>query len=210
MFVDSMSHAYNMAPTIIEVVIKSAFWFDNGRGYIDLSDLNAQNVIQHDASFTRPDIAYWPDQSKPHPETIDLFLARASDRKHLSISDIAYHASVRRAECRATNGQFAMDDMTKKFFGDMNATLMWSVFGGRKDDLEIWLKEERFPDGWEPRNRQSYGYAIGLAEAVALTLEFNINEKTPLRSGDAYITDQFTASTGPPSFVNGNKRPTFR
>lgn len=44
MFMDAITHTYNFAPTLAEVLTRSAQVFDQGRGYIDLSDLNAQMV----------------------------------------------------------------------------------------------------------------------------------------------------------------------
>ncbi|KAG8876294.1 hypothetical protein FRB98_007379 [Tulasnella sp. 332] len=188
MFMDAITSSYNFAPTLAEVLTRSAQPFDNGRGYINLSDLNAQMVIQHDASFTRPDIVYWPDQSKPHPELIDQFLSRASDGKHISLTDMAYEASVRRRECGMTNGQYSLTG------SDGNAAFMWTTFGGKVDDLAIWLKEERFPDGWEPYCRYSLGHPMLPGELAGLVIEFNINENQKLRAGDAYLTSQETPS----------------
>ena len=37
---------------------------------------------------------------------------------------------------------------------------MYSIFGGNVKDLRIWLAEGRFPDGWEPNNREALGHSI--------------------------------------------------
>lgn len=68
-------------------------------------------------------MAFYPDQRKPDPELIDRFLSRASDGVHLSLSDMAYETSVRRYECRLTNGQYAMKDLAHKFFGAFSKAL---------------------------------------------------------------------------------------
>jgi hypothetical protein len=39
---------------------------------------------------------------------------------------------------------------------------MYSIFGGDVKDLRVWLVEERFPDGWEPRNREAFGHTIAV------------------------------------------------
>lgn len=44
MYMDAITSSYNFAPTLAEVLTKSAQWFENGRGYTDLGDLNAQMV----------------------------------------------------------------------------------------------------------------------------------------------------------------------
>lgn len=37
---------------------------------------------------------------------------------------------------------------------------MYSIFGGNVEDLRIWLADGRFPDGWEPKNREALGHSI--------------------------------------------------
>lgn len=65
-------------------------------------------VIQHDASITRPDIAFCPDQGYPHPDLVEKFLAHSSNGKTLSLGDIATSSGKRRAECKRSNGQYSM------------------------------------------------------------------------------------------------------
>jgi hypothetical protein len=140
---DAIQHAYNLSPTLAEQLTSSAVALDQGRGWIDLHDLNALNVstantplalirqirvyadrspisqvIQHDASFTRPDIAFCADQSYPHPDLVERFLAQASNGECLSLDDISYHSGLRRAECKRTNGQYSLTySFLHKFFG---------------------------------------------------------------------------------------------
>jgi len=164
-------------------------------------------VIQHDASFTRPDIAFCPDQSYPHPNLVDRYLAHASDGKCLSLDDISYYSGLRRAECRRTNGQYSLKwSFLHEFFGKTpyfanltlsclllcvfapgsgNGALMYSIFGGNVKDLRCWLTEERLPDGWEPKNREALGHTIIQTQVTSLAIEFNIDEKQKLRPGDA-------------------------
>lgn len=40
---------------------------------------------------------------------------------------------------------------------------MYSIFGGDVKDLRVWLGEERFPDGWEPKNREALGHTIAVS-----------------------------------------------
>lgn len=189
----AFTHAYNMAPTLAEQLTSSAYMVDQGRGYIDLHDLNALNVIQHDASFTRPDIAFCPDQGYPDPALVDHFLGRSTDGKKMSIEDMVYFSGLRRAECKASNGEFSLTySFFHKFFGSGNAALMYSIFGGDVKDLTIWLKEERFPDGWEPKCRWSYGHSIVFAQKTTIEIEFNINEKQTLRPGDSFLKIKHT------------------
>ncbi|KAH1854497.1 hypothetical protein KXX55_007713 [Aspergillus fumigatus] len=174
----AIQHAYNLAPSLADQLTSSAYQLDQGRGWIDLQDLSALNVIQHDASFTRPDIAFCPDQGVPHPDLVDRFLSHASNGKSLSLDDIVYFSGLRRAECKRTNGQYSMTwSCLHQFFGSGNNALMHSIFGGDVEDLRVWLSEERFPDKWEPRNREARGHTIMQAMSKTLIIEVNINEK---------------------------------
>jgi hypothetical protein len=183
---DAIQHAYNLSPTLAEQLTSSAVALDQGRGWIDLHDLNALNVIQHDASFTRPDIAFCADQSYPHTDLVERFLAQASNGECLSLDDISYHSGLRRAECKSTNGQYSLTySFLHKFFGKSslvilslciialsdtfsslgsgNGALMYSIFGGNVKNLRTWLAEGRFPDGWEPSNREALGHSIAVS-----------------------------------------------
>ena len=80
--------------------------------------IHLSQVIQHDASFTRPDIAFCADQSYPHKDLVERFLAQASNSEFLSIEDITYHSGLRRAECKRNNGQYSLTySFLHKFFG---------------------------------------------------------------------------------------------
>jgi hypothetical protein len=181
----AIRHAYNLAPSLADQLTASAVQLDQGRGWIDLHDLNALNVIQHDASFTRPDIAFCADQSFPHIDLVDSLLAHASNGTSLSLNDIAYFSGLRRAECKRTNGQYSLTwSFLHEFFGSGNGALMSSIFGGDVKDLRVWLAEGRFSDGWEPKNREALGHTIAQAQITSLAIEFNIDEKQKLRTGD--------------------------
>ncbi|KAG8944778.1 hypothetical protein FRC04_001516 [Tulasnella sp. 424] len=187
-----MSHAiqwaYNLSPALGDQLTASAYLLDQGRGWINLHDLNTLNIVQHDASFTRPDIAFCPDQSYPHAELVDRLLSASSDGVKLTVEDFAYYSGLRRAECKASNGQYSMTySFIHKFFGSGNAALLYSIFGGDVADLRVYLSEERFPDGWEPKNRERFGHTILQAQKTSLDIEFNINENQTLRPGDAFL-----------------------
>ncbi|KAF4221923.1 hypothetical protein CNMCM8980_006191 [Aspergillus fumigatiaffinis] len=186
----AIQHAYNLAPSLADQLTASAYQLDQGRGWIDLQDLSALNVIQHDASFTRPDIAFCPDQSVPHSDLVDRFLSHASNDKFLSLDDIVYFSGLRRAESKRSNGQYSMTwSFLHKFFGSGNNALMHSIFGRDVEDLRVWLAEERFPDHWEPRNREARGHTIMQAMSKTLIIELNINEKQKLRSENTAMNE---------------------
>ncbi|KAJ6103508.1 hypothetical protein N7486_005935 [Penicillium sp. IBT 16267x] len=182
----AIQHAYNLSPTLAEQLTSSAVLLDQGRGHINLHDLNALNIVQHDASFTRPDIAFCPDQSFPHPQMVEMLLDHATNNEFLSINDLVYYSGLRRAKSKRSNGQYSLTwSFLHKYLGSGSCALIYSIFGGDVEDLRIWLNEERFPDGWEPRNREAHGLTIAQASAITLTIEFNINEKQKLHPTDA-------------------------
>ncbi|KAL2851639.1 hypothetical protein BJX68DRAFT_254671 [Aspergillus pseudodeflectus] len=157
---------------------------DQGRGWINLHDLNALIVIQHDASFTRHDIAFCPDQSSPDRDLVERLLAHASKGHSLSLADIAYYSGLRRAESKHSNGDYSLAHSFRHKLGSGNGALIFAVFGGDVKDLRVWLGEERFPAGWEPKNREALGYTIVQSQAATLLIEFSIDEEQQLRRGD--------------------------
>lgn len=172
MFVEAIQHAYNLSPTLAQQLTSSGYVLDQGRGWVDLHDLNALNV-SHSVTITYvsltkfdilafrlsnmmpplhvctqrfsfhcndsrsflssgPDIAYCPDQSYPHSQMVDRFLSHASQvfkvtdkdssvkppATKLTVADIAYYSGLRRAECKATNGQYSLSrNFLHEFFG---------------------------------------------------------------------------------------------
>jgi len=54
---------------------------------------------------------------------------------------------------------------------------MLTIFGGRVDDLETILTEERLPDGWESRIRKTFGLTMAAFNFTVLKVERGINEK---------------------------------
>ncbi|KAJ6031535.1 hypothetical protein N7540_002267 [Penicillium herquei] len=173
----AIQHAFNLAPTLADQLTASAKLLDQGRGWIDLHDLNALNVIQHDASITRPDIAFCPDQGYPHPDLVERFLSYSSNGESLSIGDISNASGNRRGECKRSNGQYSMTgNFLHDFIGSGGGELVYSIFGGDVKDLRVFLSEERFPAGWEPKTREAFGHTVTKAQLISLIIEFNINE----------------------------------
>lgn len=54
--------------------------------------------------------------------------------------------------------------------GSGNCALMSSVFAGDVADLRVWLIEERFPDQWEPSNKEAFGHTIVVSLQIAFWL----------------------------------------
>jgi len=61
-----------------------------------------------------------------------------------------------------------------KMFGSANCAVLYEVFGGRVDDIEIMLLEERFRDGWEPRCRGRMGFTMAQFHLRTLQIELGI------------------------------------
>ncbi|KDQ17470.1 hypothetical protein BOTBODRAFT_574425 [Botryobasidium botryosum FD-172 SS1] len=139
----------NIAPTFcksVSTAIRDTF----GRNIIDLGDLCSPNVIEHEASLTREDFYFQPDVTRPSVPLCKRLLALAKDRPTITPADLSHFSSIRRAESKANNPHFYMTT-GHKFFGSANCAVLYEVFAGRVDDIEIMLLEERFRDGWEPR-----------------------------------------------------------
>jgi hypothetical protein len=52
-----------------------------------------------------------------------------------------------------------------------------TIFGGRVDDLESILIEERIPEGWESRIRKRMGLTIAAFNVTIFKVERGIDEK---------------------------------
>ncbi|KZV96010.1 putative chloroperoxidase [Exidia glandulosa HHB12029] len=172
----SSSFAYFTLNYMAEMLQKS-YAYDT----FDLSDLLVHNGIEHDASLTRYDVSRQPDQAVPAQDLVDQLLASATGRDKqgnamLTFADLTRFSTERRDHSRATNGQYTLSTF-HKLFGSSNTTTLITIYGGRVDDLAVILKEERIPDGWEPRIRSRNGLTIMGMNATVLPLEFGIKER---------------------------------
>ena len=57
-----------------------------------------------------------------------------------------------------------------------SSSTLLTIFGGRVDDLETILIDERLPEGWESRIRKQLGLTITSFNSTVLKVEFGINE----------------------------------
>lgn len=173
---------YNFSATFCSFVPHYAAFMLNksyGKDTFDLEELDLHNGIEHDASLTRLDTALQPDQSKIHRPFIEdlLSFATGKDKEQpmLTIKDMSRYSGKRRAEARATNPMFTLD-LSHKLFGSTNTATLLTAFGGRVDDLRVFLLEERLPQGWEPRIRYPYGLTILKFNQTIIPLEWGIRE----------------------------------
>ncbi|KAJ7291804.1 Chloroperoxidase [Mycena rebaudengoi] len=148
----------------------------------DLADLNLHNAIEQNASLTRQDAKYDPDQGKPYLPFISELLASATgedqdgDAKILTAADISRYSGKRRSESRANNPDFSLTQF-QKMFGSANSSTLLTIFGGKVADLQPFLTEERIPDGWESKIRSRMGLTFFTFNGTALKVENAIKEE---------------------------------
>jgi len=182
---EKVNTTYNFAPSFCFFVPDFAARM-LGRNYntdkFDLKDLDlhSDKSIEHDASLIRRDAHFQPDQSVIHIPFIKELLESASGKDEdgnplLTPADVSLISSKRRAESRAENPNFML---TKghKFFGSSNASTLLLILGGRIKDIEIFLTEERIPDGWESRIRAPNGLTILTFNNTVKQVENGIDE----------------------------------
>ncbi|TFK75585.1 Cloroperoxidase [Pluteus cervinus] len=153
------------------------------KGTFNLKDLDLHNGIEHDASLTRQDVYFQPDQGKPDIPLVKELLASATGKDKdgnvlLTSEDLAKVSGKRRAAARDSNPEFTLAT-EHKMFGSSNSSTLLTIFGGRVKDLEPILLEERIPDGWEPRIRERLGLTILAFNKTVLGVETRTKEDTP-------------------------------
>ncbi|KAG8743487.1 hypothetical protein FRC10_011960 [Ceratobasidium sp. 414] len=181
----AVQHTYNLSPTLcIQVPWLTAKFLFNGRSWNDqmtLDDLNAHGGIEHDASYTRADTKWQPDQSAPDANIIrGLYEMAGFDIDNLKptdtfkVQDFSNYLAYRRAHSKVFNGQYLMST-NGKVFSCANSAIAYDVFAGNAADLKIWFLEERMPDNWEPRLRTRYGFTIAQLNQRSLQIGLGIS-----------------------------------
>jgi len=177
---NSIQDVYNFSPSFTAFTLN--YWAklagkDWSRDTVNLSDFSMHNGIEHDASLTREDAYLQQDQSKPSQSLIDRLLSSATgDRgKILTADDLSVFSSIRRAECRSNNDQFSLSFL-HKVFGSSNASTLLIIFGGIVEDLTIFLKEERIPNGWATKETSRFGLTQFAFNKTVFHVEMGIDE----------------------------------
>jgi len=176
---------YNFAPSFCYFVPKYAANMldkDYNKDRFDLEELNLHNGIEHDASLTRLDHVFDKDQGKPHMPYVQELLDSASGKDKagnvlLTGDDLARVCAKRRAESQRDNPSFSLVLKHRMFSSSNNCTLL-TIFGGRLDDIEIFLKDERLPDEWESRVRKVNGLTLAAFNTTVLPVEIRTASKT--------------------------------
>ncbi|CZR54555.1 uncharacterized protein PAC_04439 [Phialocephala subalpina] len=176
--------SFNFAPSFCFFVPKFSADFLNRSywsGRFDLAELSLHNAIEHDASLTRRDAALVTDQGKPDLDLVDQLLKEATGKMAdgsllLTIPDLSRALSKRRVDCRKTNQGYT-ENLFHNMFGSANSSTMLTIFGGRIDDLTPMLREERFPEKWEPRVLSRFGLTMAKFNFTVLPVERGVKTK---------------------------------
>ena len=83
----------------IAKLFEKDYWHDS----MDLSDINAHNVIEHDGSIARADAFFQPDQGVPTNDVVEGLLRSATGvatigRQRVKVCTYAFNESWRREE----------------------------------------------------------------------------------------------------------------
>ncbi|KIL66075.1 hypothetical protein M378DRAFT_178007 [Amanita muscaria Koide BX008] len=154
---------------------------DYNKGRFDLEEINLHNGIEHDASLTRLDHVFDKGQGKPHIPYVEDFVDSASGKDKagnvlITAKDLAGFSAKRRADSTLSNPSFSLDLNHRMFSSSNNCTLL-TLFGGRRDDIKVFLAEERLPDGWEPRLRKVNGLTIAGLNSLSIPVEIRTASK---------------------------------
>lgn len=166
----------DFVPTYAANMLKKDYKKDT----FDLAELDLHNGIEHDASLLRRDLYFEKDQSVIHVPYVEELLNSATGKDKdgnpiLTIPDLSRISSKRRAEARAENPEFSLDKFHATF-GSSNSSTLLTIFGGRVNDLRVFLLEERLPEGWESRILEPQGLTFITFNKTVSQVEKGIDE----------------------------------
>ncbi|KAI5899704.1 Cloroperoxidase [Schizophyllum commune H4-8] len=200
---EKIHSTYNFAPSFCYFVPNFAANM-LGRSYarhtFDLADLDLHNGIEHDASLTRLDSALAPDQGTPHEPFVRELLDSATGRDartgepRFTVADLSKISARRRVQARATNGAYSLEKVHQKFSA-ANTSTMLRIFGGKLDDIETMLIEERIPDGWESSTKARHGLTILSFQDTVKAVAAGIDEGAAAREMEAEKAREMEAET---------------
>ncbi|PBL03128.1 Cloroperoxidase [Armillaria gallica] len=182
--------AYNFSPSFCYFVpLTCARMLDKNyhKDSVDLSELDLHNGIEHDASLTRQDSYHEPNQGTPYIPYIKELLASSSGTASdgstlLTPDDLARFSAKRRTEAASSNPEFSLE-YKHKIVGSSNSSTMLTIMGGRVQDLESLLIEERIPNGWESRILSRNGLTFLAFNRTVLKVEHEtkkLTQKNPI------------------------------
>ncbi|KAJ6603249.1 hypothetical protein DFH09DRAFT_1458575 [Mycena vulgaris] len=160
------SNSFSLCPVTAGMLRKNY-----GTDACDLADISLHNRIEHDTSLIRQDAKFDPDQGKPYLSfTAELLRSATLKDQHgnkiFTAADLSRYSGKRRTDVRATNPDFAFAKIHK-------------LFGSSKQDHrpEPFLKEERIPQGWEPKVRSRMGLTFLAFNSTVSKVESAIKEE---------------------------------
>ncbi|KAI8989170.1 Cloroperoxidase [Trametes punicea] len=176
----AIRRVYNFSPTFCFFVpnyIANSLLRSYSTDRFDLSDIDAHNCIEHDASLTRVDSYEDPDQGKIAKSLVEEVLRSGTGPGgDITAADLSRLLGKRRVEAKRRNPKFSLA-FVHKMFGSSNGSTLLTIFGGRVKDLRPILGEERLPDGWEPRIRHRMGLTMIEFNCTVLPVELSIKEE---------------------------------
>ena len=116
---NAIPRVYNLSPTFAFFltsyaahVLRRSYSIDR----LDLSDIDAHNCIEHDASLTRVDTFEDPDQSKIAHALVDELLGSGTGPDgNLTILDVSRLLGKRRVDAKRRNPQFSLAPIHELF-----------------------------------------------------------------------------------------------
>ncbi|KAI6123362.1 putative chloroperoxidase [Pisolithus croceorrhizus] len=147
----------------------------SGRG-IKFTDLTRQIRTTYNFSCHLLLIFRSVEDSQASSSRICFRLPRESIKEQpmLTIKDMSRFSGKRRADGEGERTRCSHSICSTSFSGV--PTTLLTAFGGRVDDLRVFLLEERLPQGWEPRIRSPYGLTILKFNQTIIPLEWGIRE----------------------------------
>jgi hypothetical protein len=149
-----------MVPHISATMLNKSYW----SGTFDLAEISLHNGIEHDGSLLRLDTHLAPDQGPPHipfvKELLESATGKTEDGKPLlTAADVSRMLVKRAKEAKEANPEFTSSSFHDTF-GASNASTLLTIYGGRVEDLEAILIDERLPKGWESRVMEPFGLTV--------------------------------------------------
>ena len=138
---------------------------------LNLDQLAAHNVIEHDVSFTRHDFAQG-DNYSPQPDLIANLLAASSNGKTITLDDFNNLRRRRYETQKEVHSDLDFDGQHLQI-ACSEVALMLKIFGGGKEIpveyLRAFFQDGRIPkiEGWTVRK----GWTLGLYELHMFTLK---------------------------------------
>ncbi|TIB39679.1 hypothetical protein E3P86_01021 [Wallemia ichthyophaga] len=185
----AIKNTYDFAPTFAYQLTSAAGFISkssgDGKTWLDLKDIEAPNVIEHDASLLRHDRMFQPNQGAPAVDLCERTLQFAHPPKQpgapgkkgkscLNTESMSKALYERRLICssdqdpnrenKVRNGQYFLPGKLK-IFGAGNSAIPLILWDGRQDYIRPFFVEERlaYREGWHPYTREDPAGFFGLS-----------------------------------------------